>query len=156
MVTKTRFQKKPGGGKQRQSSGHRFRQRPKAGQIQRRGTASWEDVTNKQQRALTRAFDTWAASVKRHLVVSKKRGDSKQQRLALLDHALPRLAESMIEAMDTGLLSATIASAGARSGFPDILDMLEEKSLEATRLIRENYIPTIREGLAAKIEEGMI
>lgn len=134
----------------------RFAVRPRGGQRQRRGGASWETVTNRQQVALTRVFDEWAAPVKRRLVRARERGDSVNQRLALLDAALPALEEAMVAQLQDGLLTAIIASAGPRAGFPNVLDILELKTEEAVLLMRDNYIPHVREGLGANIEAGRI
>jgi len=137
MVTKTRFQRKPGGGKQRQSSG------------------DWEQATNRQQRRLTRAFDAWSAQTRRDLTDAASRGFPIPRQSAILESAMSELEAKLAAVLKVGSKAATRISAGKRAELPGVQRVVEQHDRETALLLATALIPVIYTRLMPDIARGL-
>lgn len=135
MVTK--FQKKPGGSKQRLGSG------------------DWEQSTNRQQRRLTRAFDKWSAQTRRALVNAANRGLTAAEQVAILDRAMPELEAQIIAILEVGTNAAARISAGERAKLPAIRNVIEEHNRDDRLLVAGAMIPLIYARVMPEIARGL-
>lgn len=128
--------------------------RPPAGQIQRRGSSSWEDATNRQQRKLTQVFDGWSIDLKRELRSRADKGATVPELAAILDAAIPRLARRLSEIQAAGVNSAVRISAKSRYYLPEIAALRERLVTENVAMIKENLVPRIHEKLTLALALG--
>jgi len=130
--------------------------RPKAGQIQRRGSASWEDATNRQQKKLVQVYDTWAAELKRGLRQRADRGATVPELSAYLDGQIPFLEKRLTEIQAAGILGAVKVSAKSRADLPQIRAISDRLIAENVEMIRQNLIPRIHEKVTLALATGAV
>ena len=127
---------------------------PRAGQRQRVIPGTWERSTNKQQRRLVKAFDSWSAKVRRQINEAAKRGVSQDNLISILDRNLPNLASILVDITTKGIQKAVRVSGESRSDSPELIKVANEQIAENTQLVQSALIPNIREKLVAKIQAG--
>ncbi len=128
---------------------------PNAGQRQRVIPGTWERSTNKQQRRLVRAFDSWSAKVRKQINEAAQRGVSQENLISILDRNLPTLASTLVDITTKGIQKALRVSGESRAKEPELVKVANEQIAENTKLVQEALIPNIREKLVAKIEAGI-
>ncbi len=128
---------------------------PNAGQRQRVIPGDWERSTNKQQRRLVRAFDSWSAKVRREINEAAKRGADQSNLISILERNLPTLESTLVDITTKGIQKALRVSGESRANNPELIKVANEQIAENTTLVRDALIPNIKEKLTAKIQAGM-
>lgn len=134
--------------------------RKKAGQVQRVGSGTWEEKTNRQQRKLVRTFDEWVAALKREIAARAKRGATLPELQAFMDDQIPRLRDRLLEVNAAGVRSAAKTVAGDRFDTPGVQAKVDQLIREGAALVEENLVPKVHEkltlGLASAVPVGVI
>ena len=131
-----------------------FQKRAPAGQKQRIGSGSWEQLVNKQQRRLVRVYDQWAVGVKQEIMNRSLQGQSVAQISTYLDGQMPILEGRMIEVTNKGIIGATNAAAGSRAKLPAIQGISRKQMRDNMLLVRGNLVPNIHEKWTLAIAQG--
>ena len=137
-------------------SGRRYQVRPPAGQIQRRGSASWEEATNRQQRKIVKVYDGWAADLKAELRKRSAAGATPGELAAVLGEKIKKLESRLLEITNKGIIGATRISAGSRADLPQVKAVADRQIAENTALVKENLVPKIHEELLVPIAVGIL
>jgi len=124
-----------------------------AGQKQRAG-GKWERITNKQQRRLVRAYDSWSAKVRKALGSAAERDANRLALTTMLDRFIPELERTMLEITNKGIDQVIRAEAGDRADLPQVRQVTQRQRAENDQLVREALIPRIREKLIDSIATG--
>lgn len=136
-MVRRRFQGGPGGRKQRQGSG------------------DWEQATNRQQRRLTRAFDSWSAGARRKLAQAASRGASAAEQVTIFEASLPELEAALTRIVENGVRMAGRMAAEGRFDLPGIQRLVDSQTREEVERIRDAVIPTIRDKLLPDVARGL-
>ena len=126
----------------------------KAGIKQRQSSGAWEQLTNRQQRRITRAFDEWSAKARRILNNLAKDGATIEDQRRALDKSLRAFERTMIQIYTRGIDIVKNASAGSKRDLPEIIRLADTKKREGERMITQNLIPLIAAGLLPAITAG--
>lgn len=126
----------------------------KAGIKQRQSSGDWEQLTNRQQRRITRLYDEWSASTRRALTDLARRGGTIAEQEALLERKLREFERKMQQVYDRGIEIAANASAGARKEQPRVQGLIAEKKAEGDRMISGNLVPLMLGSLVGAIAAG--
>jgi len=127
----------------------------KAGIKQRQGSGSWEQLTNRQTRRISRAYDEWSAQTRRVLNKMAKGGATIADQQRVLEQALRAFERQMIQIYTRGIDIAKNASAGNKRNLPDLMRLAETKKTEGDRMITQNLIPLISASLMPAIIAGV-
>ena len=127
----------------------------KAGIKQRQGSGSWEQLTNRQQRRISRAYDEWSAQTRRALNKMARGGATIADQQRVLEQALRAFERQMIQIYTRGIDIAKNASAGNKRNLPDLMRLAETKKTEGDRMITQNLIPLISASLMPAIIAGV-
>lgn len=128
--------------------------RPKAGQKQRPGGGSYEEMTNRQQRALVRVYDSWAAKVRKELRQAADAGASILEQGAILEKHLPLLELALEEETRKGVLRAARVAAGSRVDSPVVQRIVQSEVRKIGEAVRTALIPNIADKLFPAIAAG--
>ena len=126
----------------------------KAGIKQRQSAGDWEQLTNRQQRRITRLYDEWSASTRRALTDLARRGGTIAEQEALLERKLREFEGKMQQVYGRGIEIAANASAGARKEQPRVQGLIANKKAEGDRMISSNLVPLMLGSLAGAIAAG--
>lgn len=127
----------------------------KAGIKQRQGSGDWEQLTNRQQRRITRAYDEWSAKARRALNHMAKNGATLSAQQTFLEQALRAFERIMIAIYGRGIDIAKNAASGSRRDLPGIIRLADNKKHEGSRMISDNLIPLISGALMPALIAGM-
>lgn len=127
---------KPGGIKQRLSPGE------------------WEQMTNRQQRRLTKVYDTWSAKTRRALVNLARSGGTTQEQYVLFERATRELEIKLKEVYEKGIDIAKNAAAGSRKDLPEVKALADDRKRLGALTIASALIPTLTTKLIADIARG--
>lgn len=127
----------------------------KAGIKQRQGAGDWEQLTNRQQRRITRAYDTWSAQTRRALNNMAKSGADLWAQQRFLEQALRAFERRMIEIYNRGIDIAKNASADSKRDLPEVIHLADTKKTEGDRMITQNLIPLLAGNLMPAIIAGI-
>ena len=133
-----------------------FASRVPAGQKQRKGSGDYEGLTNRQQRALVKAYDTWAAKVKKELARLAEGGAGEARLTATLQARLPELEAELTRVTSQGVDKAARVAVGAGHMADDVVRrVVAEEKASITALVRESLIPNIEGRLTAALAVGV-
>jgi len=125
------------------------------GSKQRIGSGDWEQATNRQQRRLTRAFDSWSAQTRRALTDAAKRGVPIPQQAEILDNSMRELEAKLAVVLEVGSKAAARISAGKRAELPGVRQVVEQHDREDRLLLATALIPVIYARLLPDIARGL-
>jgi len=128
----------------------------KAGIKQRQGSGSWEQLTNRQQRRIARAYDEWSAQTRRALNKMAKGGATIADQQRVLEQALRAFERQVIQIYTRGIDIAKNASAGNKQNLPELMRLAETKKTEGERMITQNLIPMLAASLMPIIMTGAV
>lgn len=121
---------------------------------QRQSAGDWEQLTNRQQRRITRLYDEWSAKTRRGLVDMARRGATIAEQQAFLERKLREFERGMVETYGRGIDIARRASGGVRSDIPALVGLAEEKKTEGSSMISNNLVPLMMASLMGAIVAG--
>ncbi len=108
-------------------------------------------ATNAQQRRLVRAYDTWAAGVKRDLDAAMKRWASPGQLKIILEGHLPALEAALLDTTHAGIQTAEKLVVGRAQPTPRVLSTRGQHLLKNDELVKTALVPFIGERLTAAL-----
>lgn len=130
---------------------HSYARKP-AGQAQRQGAGAYEGLANRQQRALVRAYDVWAARVKKELLSASEKGVEKRDLVGLMSSRLPALEEELSRLTAEGVSKAARLAVGERHVKEAVVqDTVAEEKAANRQAVTESLIPNLEAHLAAAI-----
>lgn len=133
---------------------HHFARKP-AGQKQRQGAGGYEGLANRQQRALVKAYDSWAAKVKKELNRAAETGAAPDELHAILTSRLPALEEELSRITEAGVQKAARVAVGSKHlDEPAVKRTVAEEQTINRELVRSSLIPNIEAKLAAALTAG--
>lgn len=125
---------------------------PAAGQDQRPGAGNWEQATNKQQRRLVKAYDAWGAKLRKQLLLRAREGATVADLTTIVNRHLPLLEKQIIGITTEGIYTATRLSVPASMvNNPEVVSSNQMMVNNATRMVREAFIPNVKESLIANL-----
>ena len=127
----------------------------KAGRKQRQGSGDWEQLTNRQQRRITRLYDEWSAKTRASLRQMALRGETIATQQSFLERSLREFERKMEQVYERGIEIAKNAAAGSRKDRPAIQRLTEQKKEEGNRMIEDNLIPLMSANLTLAIAAGI-
>lgn len=125
------------------------------GQKLRRIPGLYEQATNRQQRRLTRAYDTWAARTKRGIAAAQRKGQGIPAQYGVLEKAMPELERKMLALSNAGLERAARLGAGDRSKSAIVERTLTRQIALNESLVSRSLIPNIWKRLTEKLATGL-
>ncbi len=130
-----------------------FARKP-AGQKQRIGAGGYERITNLQQRALVKAYDSWSARVRRELTDLASRGATIPEQYEHFRHSLDRLQASLTDVSVKGAIRAGKIASGKHFDTPVVQRAVDAEKEIARRLVAESLVPNIHAQLLPAIAAG--
>ena len=108
-------------------------------------------AVNAQQHRLVRAYDTWAAGVKRDMDAALKRWATPGQLKLILENHLPELEAVMLDATHQGIQTVERLVVGRAKPSPRVLAARDAHLLKNDGLVSTALVPFIGERLAAAL-----
>lgn len=125
-----------------------------AGQKQRIGSGSFEEITNRQQKRLVRAYDTWAAKLNRMIKRAVNEGANTARLHSIIVGQMPDLEKSMLEVTRQGIMKAAKVAAEARMDSEAVQSAIANQIRENDELVSGALIPHIEEKLTGAVTQA--
>ncbi|MDD4984177.1 MAG: hypothetical protein PHQ43_00110 [Dehalococcoidales bacterium] len=119
----------------------------------REGRDKFAEATNKQQRRLVRAYDSWALEVRKQIADVGMTGEN--SRLIIL-RELPKLEEQLLGIINGGVLEAAGLSAKNMISTPQVQATIMRHLQDSTSLVHGNLIPAIERKLTQSLAGGAL
>lgn len=133
---------------------HRNFRRPPAGQRQRRGSGNYEQMVNRQQRALVRAYDSWAGKIRKEIQKAAQGGASLDEQRAILRRGITLLERELTTVARQGITRSGRVAAGSRFDSEIVQRIIRQEERKITEAVHSSLIPHIDDRLTTAIMLG--